>query len=103
MRIWVEKITSGMYASIPKRYYLDTSQLGSNEQSELEALISESDFFNLSNSLPTSNAADYNTFKITIETGSKRHSVTRSNFSMDKSLALLVKAVTKYIKESSGK
>lgn len=95
MRICVEKNSSGMYPSIPKRTCLDTADLNQKEQIEIQELIRGSNFFNLSNSLPDPNAADFTTYRITIETDDKKHSVTRTNFSMDNNLALLVKRVIK--------
>jgi hypothetical protein len=92
----VERSSSGMYPTTPKRSCLDTAQLDRKKMIDLQELIRDSDFFNLSNSVFNPNAADFNTCKITIETENRRHSIIRTNFSMDKNLSLLVKAVTKY-------
>lgn len=84
-----------MYPSVPKRTCLDTADLNQEEQNKFEELIRDSNFFNLPDSLPNSNAADFTTYRITIESGDKKHSVTRTNFSIDKNLALLVEKVIK--------
>ena len=84
-----------MYASVPKRTCVDTVDLNQEEQNKFEELIRESNFFNLPDSLPNSNSVDFTTYRITIESKDKKHSVTRTNFSIDTNLALLVEKVIK--------
>jgi hypothetical protein len=95
MRITVEKTRSAMYAAPPKRTCLDTVNLSQENQSKIEELIRDSNFFTLSEALPQSNAADFTTYRITIETEDKKHSVMRTNFSIEKDLAQLVEKVIK--------
>jgi hypothetical protein len=95
MRITVEKSISDMYAAASKRTSLDTANLSQEEQDKIEELIKESNFFNISESPSKSNAVDFTTYRITVETDDKQHSVIRTNFSIDENLALLVKKVIK--------
>ena len=86
-RIVVEKIRGSLYADPPKRASLDTVNTNQEDQSRIEKLIRDSNFFTLSEALPPSNAADFTTYRITIETADRKHSVMRTNFSIGKNLA----------------
>ena len=71
LRIIVEKSGSSMYASVPKRTCVETADLNLEERIKFEELVRDSNFFNLSTSLPNQNAADFTAYRITIESETK--------------------------------
>jgi hypothetical protein len=101
MKIYLEK-SSGMYPSSSPTIIVDTANLKEEEKSQIQKLIEDSNFFNMTDSLPNVGAADFNTYTITVETEDRKHSVTTSSFSTDQNVASLIKAITKYSKNLSG-
>ena len=79
MIIYVEKPNpvTGMIPTTKKTTtVLDISGLDESEQTEIEKLVMDADFFNLPESLVDPNAADFNSYTITINFNGNEHSVT---------------------------
>jgi Emfourin len=78
---------------------IDTEKLPKSKATNFERLLEQSDFFNLpSETTRLSNnrgAADYYTYNITVEKGTKKHSVKFTDLAKTKDLNELVKSVTR--------
>jgi hypothetical protein len=79
----------GLYAAT-KRIEIDTNTLPVEEQTKLQNLIDQSNFFTLSNLPPPPGAADYNSYMLKIEDKNKSHSVKTTTFSMTNELNTLI-------------
>ncbi len=91
------KPVTGMIATTKKTTtVLDTSTLNETQQTEIEELVRDSGFFNVTKSIVNPNAADYNSFRITIKNKDKEHSVIVSNFSTNDNLVKLINRVNEY-------
>ena len=106
MIIYVEKPNpvTGMIPTTKKTTtVLDISGLDESEQTEIEKLVRDVDFFNLPESLVDQNAADFNSYTITIKSNGKEHSVTVSNFSINDNIAKIINRVKKHGKGNRTK
>jgi hypothetical protein len=82
---------SGGLEGIVTDLKIDTDSISPEESSKLEKLINESNFFDLPEHIPTKeNAADYFTYKISIENQTKKHSIERNDFSLEGKLHPLI-------------
>ena len=83
--------SSGGLEGIITDTVIDTESMTSEESSRLEQRINDSNFFELPNSVKaTSNGADYFSYKITIKTDGKEHSIDRNDLTLESSLDPLV-------------
>ena len=73
---------------------LDLESLPEDEAERLQKLIDEADFFNVPENLAARSSADEFQYKITLDDGSKSHTVRTSDTTMPKSLLPLVKELT---------
>lgn len=93
MKITLE--TSGGFAYLPsisKPVVIDTTQVDPHIATQLEVLVRESRFFEqpaLADA-PATGAADYQTYVITVQDGSREHSVERNDPITDANIGRLV-------------
>lgn len=82
---------SGGLEGIVTDLKIDTDSISPEESSKLQKLINESNFFDLPEQILTKeNAADYFTYKISIENQTKKHSIERNDFSLERKLHPLI-------------
>jgi hypothetical protein len=98
--------SGGILGSVFSRT-IDTETLPKSKVTNLERLLEQSDFFNLPSETTrlskTRGAADYYTYNITVEKGTKKHSVKFTDLAMTKDLNELVKSVTKLPPDHNSK
>jgi hypothetical protein len=99
MIIILEK-SGGMYTARAPRTIIDTGNLKEEERRKLEKLIEESNFFDMTDSLPGAGPADFNAYRITIEDKGRKHSVATTNFTVDQNLSSIIRAITRHSKNS---
>ena len=104
MKIHLER--SGGFAGMIMSYTVDTDNLSSKEADELQDLIKKSQFFNLSSdSLEKASpktkkgAADYLSYKVTVQDGDRQHTLEWNDLSMQPSLKRLVDLLVKHAKK----
>ena len=97
MKINLER-SGGIMGSVSS-HTIDTDKLTKSQATELEELLTHSNFFKLSSlrSSPTSpkGAADYYTYNITVENAGKKHSVKCTDLAMPKELKQLISSLSK--------
>jgi hypothetical protein len=104
MKIQFER--TGGFAGMHMSTTIDTKTLPPNDAKDVQDLIDSSQFFQVppnSASLETSKAskgaADYFTYKITVENGEKKHSVECNDLNMQPKVKRLVNFLTKHSKK----
>jgi hypothetical protein len=104
MKIHLER--SGGFAGMIMSTTVDTNTLSSNEVNELQGLIEKSQFFELSSesveeasSKTKKGAADYFTYKVTVQNGDGQHTVEWNDLSMQPNLKRLVDFLVKHSKK----
>jgi hypothetical protein len=91
MKIHFER--SGGFTGIPVSMIIDTVSLPSKEARIIQNLVEDSHFFELPptpNKTSRTGAADYFQYQITIENGTRKHTVKSDDISIDPKLKLLV-------------
>lgn len=82
---------SGGLEGIVTDIKIDTETISSEQSSNLENLINDSNFFDLPEKIPTKeNPADYFIYKISIEEQTKKHSIERNDFTLEPKLFPIV-------------
>ncbi len=84
--------SSGGFAGINSRIELDTSSMSSNDAMRIQELINNSNFFSLPSESPPpkAGAADYISYKITVETDERKHTVRTNDIAMPPQLEPLI-------------
>jgi len=84
--------SSGGFAGINSRIELDTSSMSSNDAMRIQELINNSNFFSLPSESPPpkAGAADYISYKITVETDERKHTVRTNDIVMPPQLEPLI-------------
>ncbi|MGD0724999.1 MAG: protealysin inhibitor emfourin [Spirochaetia bacterium] len=91
MRIQFE--TLGGFAYFPglhRPLRIDTEQLTTLQAGEIESMVRASHFFDQSDSIRPVGAADYRSYRITVEDGEKSHTVKVVESAADRSLLALL-------------
>jgi hypothetical protein len=93
MKVYLER--SGGFAGMVTSTTLDTQTLPSNEAHEIQNLIENSHFFELPSQSPQSSktkkgAADYFTYKITVQEDKREHSVQLNDINMQPTIKPLI-------------
>jgi hypothetical protein len=101
MKVLLER--SGGFAGMMRSTYVDTKNLSPNEANELQKLIEKSEFFELSSnssqqfsSKSQKGAADYFTYKITIQNGDNEHSMEYNDVNIQPKFKRLVDFLVKH-------
>jgi emfourin len=96
MKIYFER--SGGFTGIPISFTIDTAFLPSKEARIIQNLVEDSHFFELPpvpNKTTKGGAADYFQYQITIENGTRKHTVKSDDISIDPKLKPLVNLLVK--------
>jgi emfourin len=97
LKIILER-SGGILGSVSSRT-IETNNLPKSRATELGKLLANSDFFKLTSARanPTiqKGAADYYTYKITVDDGVKKHSVRCTDLAMTKELRQLISSLSK--------
>jgi hypothetical protein len=91
MRIQFE--TLGGFAYFPglqRPIHIDTERLTGLQAAELESMVRAAHFFDQSDSIRPSGAADYRCYRITVEDGGRSHTVQVVESAADQSLLALL-------------
>ena len=91
MRIQFE--TLGGFAYIPglqRQLHIDTERLTRPQAGEIESMVRAAHFFDQSDSICPPGAADYRSYRITVEDGEKSHTVRVVESAADRSLLALL-------------
>lgn len=91
MRIQFE--TLGGFAYLPglqKPFRIDTGQLTTIQAGEIESMVRAAHFFDQSDSIRPAGAADYRSYRITVEDGERSHTVKVVESTADHSLLALL-------------
>ncbi len=100
MKIYLEKPITGMISINNKTTsVLDTSSLDDMKKIEIENLVKDSNFFNISQILVNLNAVDHNPYRITISSSDKEHSITIDNFLINEKKYAKLKELARKVKE----
>ena len=92
MKIKIER--SGGFAGLNKNFSADDSSLESSQVDQIKELLRSSKFFGLQSSpLPKKGAADYFTYKITIQDSDQTHTVITTDVTMPPGLRPIVDLV----------
>ena len=92
MKIKIER--SGGYAGLNNTFSADDSILGSSEVHQIREWLKNSKFFDLPSSpLPKKGAADYFTYRITIQDNDQTHTVNTTDVTMPLDLRPVVDLV----------
>lgn len=100
MKIQVER--SGGFAGIGSSTTVDTQSLSPNEANEIQKLIQNSHFFEIPSKSPQyssktkKGAADYFTYKITIQNDEREHSVQFNDINMQPKIKPLLDFLMKH-------
>ena len=99
MKVYLEK--SGGFAGMVTSTSLDTQTLPPSEAHEIQNLIENSHFFDLPSRSPQSSkskkgAADYFTYKITVQNDEKEHTVQFSDLNMQSKVKPLIDFLVKH-------
>jgi hypothetical protein len=79
---------------LPVNYTLDSDLLSNEENIKLQALVKNSNFYNLKNeSISSKKGADYYVYKITVENNGTSKNINTTDFSMPKELKDLISFV----------
>ena len=82
---------SGGFAGIDTELMLDSNSLTSSEMNEIQAMLEDSGFFELSSSSHNPmKGADYFVYEITVETDGRIHRVKTTDLTMPSTLAPLI-------------
>lgn len=101
MKIYFER--SGGFAGILTRASVDTSSLPSEQAGQIQNMVENANFFNLSPTQPRSKhcPADYFTYKITVEADDGRsHTLECTDIAMQPSIKPLIDFLGKQVKNS---
>jgi hypothetical protein len=93
---------SGGFTGIPVSMIIDTVSLPSKEARIIQNLVEDSHFFELPptpNKTSRTGAADYFQYQITIENGTRKHTVKSDDISIDHKLKLLVNLLVKNLQK----
>jgi hypothetical protein len=84
--------SSGGFAGINSRIVLDTNSMSADDAMQIQELINDSNFFSLPSESPPpkGGAADYISYKITVETDERKHSVRTNDIVMPPQLEPLI-------------
>jgi hypothetical protein len=95
--------SSGGFAGINSRIVLDTSSMSSDDAMRIEEMINNSNFFSLPSESPPpkAGAADYISYKITVEIDERKHTVRTNDIVMPPQLEPLIDFLQK--EAQSGK
>ncbi len=94
MKINIER--SGGFAGLNNTFSADESELASSQVDQIKALLKNSKSFDPTSSpLPKKGAADYFTYKITIQDDDQTHTVNTTDVTMPPELRTIVDLVLK--------
>jgi hypothetical protein len=95
--------SSGGLAGINSSIVLDTNSMSSGDAMRIQELINDSNFFSLPSESPPpkTGAADYISYKITVETDERKHTVRTNDILMPPQLEHLISFLQE--KAQSGK
>jgi len=85
--------TLGGFAYVPglqRPIHIDTERLNTLQAGELESMVRAAHFFDQSDSVRPAGAADYRSYRITVEDGEKSHTVQVVESTADHSLLALI-------------
>ena len=99
MKVYLER--SGGFAGMVTTTSVDTQTLSPNEAHEIQKLMENSHFFELPSQPPQSSkakkgAADYFTYKITVQDSKRQHSVQFNDINMQPKLRPLIDLLVKH-------
>ena len=99
MKVYLER--SGGFAGMVTSTNVDTQTLPPNEAQEIQSLIENSHFFELPLQSPqtlktTRGAADYFTYKITVQDDKREHSVQANDINMQPNIKPLIDFLVKH-------
>jgi hypothetical protein len=99
MKVYLEK--SGGFAGMVTSTSVDSQLLPPNEAKEIQRLIENSHFFELPSQPPqssktTKGAADYFTYKITVQNDQKEHTVQFNDINMQTKIKPLIDFLVKH-------
>lgn len=102
MKVYLEK--SGGFAGMVTSTSVDTQLLPPNEAKEIQRLIENSQFFELASQPPqssktTKGAADYFTYKITIQDDKREHTVQLNDINMGPNIKPLIDFLIRHSKK----
>jgi hypothetical protein len=100
LKIYFER--SGGFTGIPVSMTIDTAFLPYKDAQKIQNLVEDSHFFELSpvpNKTTKGGAADYFQYQITIENGTRKHTVKSDDISIDSKLKPLVGLLTMNIQK----
>jgi hypothetical protein len=85
--------SSGGFAGMHTSSIIDTDLTSSDDAQQLRNLVMNSNFFNLpsESSRPKPGSADYNGYKITVESEGQSHTVTTNDISMPPKPSTLIR------------
>jgi hypothetical protein len=83
---------SGGLAGIHTSVALDTTSMSSDEVKRIEELVNSSNFFNFPSESPPpkGGSADYFSYKITIDTGERKHTIRTNDIMMPNEIEPLI-------------
>jgi hypothetical protein len=97
---------SGGFAQLPalnKPVTIDTAQIEAQARTELESLVRQSQFFGQpTHSTPTKGAADYRTYTIAVQDGSRVHTIQLTDPITDINLEQLVSRLRVMARETTS-
>ena len=100
MRIEFER--SGGLAGMRIAVSIDTDTLAESEAEELTELVDDSNFFELPEETGTSAGADVFTYKLTVESEGRQHTVTTSDTEAPPALSALLERLERQARRARG-